>query len=179
MTMFDWPRNDTRTSRTRSCSSLSTFNGECDDFDKWLQEKAKQLNADNRGDTVDAAKRKFEQIVTDLSASRSRLDEIDRRADELLAVKAAAPANIRARVNKSIHHDRSDSIKKLRQAKERSLQGANSVEELFHRTCDEATEWMEEKITKLDTEELGRDLQSVQALQHRHQNLERELAPLD
>jgi spectrin beta len=64
-----------------------------------------------------------QQIVTDLSASRSRLDEIDRRADELLAVKAAAPANIRARV-KSIH-DRSDSINKLRQAKERSLQGAN------------------------------------------------------
>ncbi|XP_046630760.1 spectrin beta chain, non-erythrocytic 1-like isoform X4 [Daphnia pulicaria] len=155
---------------------LFAFNGECDDFDKWLQEKAKQLNADNRGDTVDAAKRKFEQIVTDLSASRSRLDEIDRRADELLAVKAAAPANIRARV-KSIH-DRSDSINKLRQAKERSLQGANSVE-LFHRTCDEATEWMEEKITKLDTEELGRDLQSVQALQRRHQNLERELAPLE
>ncbi len=65
----------------------------------------------------------MQQIVTDLSASRNRLDEIDRRADELLAVKAAAPANIRARV-KSIH-DRSDSINKLRQAKERSLQGAN------------------------------------------------------
>ena len=39
---------------------LFAFNGECDDFDKWLQDKAKQLNADNRGDTVDAAKRKFE-----------------------------------------------------------------------------------------------------------------------
>jgi spectrin beta len=38
---------------------------------------------------------------------------------------------------------------------------------------------MEEKITKLDTEELGRDLQTVQALQRRHQNLERELAPLE
>ena len=65
----------------------------------------------------------MQQIVTVLSASRSRLDGIDRRAEELLAVKAAAPANIRARV-KSIH-DRSDSINKLRQAKERSLQGAN------------------------------------------------------
>jgi spectrin beta len=56
---------------------------------------------------------------------------------------------------------------------------ASTSVELFHRTCDEATEWMEEKITKLDTEELGRDLQSVQALQRRHQNLERELAPLE
>ena len=61
--------------------------------------------------------------MTDLSASRSRLDEIDRRAEELLAAKVASPANIRARV-KAIH-DRSDAINKLRQAKERSLQGAN------------------------------------------------------
>ena len=75
--------------------------------------------------------------------------------------------------------DRWDNLNKLRQAKERSLQGASryviigtylqlnliiynyfnfySVE-LFHRTCDETKEWMEEKITKLDTEDLGRDL---------------------
>lgn len=39
---------------------LSGFNGECDDFEKWLQEKEKQLRADNRGDTVEAAKLKFE-----------------------------------------------------------------------------------------------------------------------
>ena len=64
------------------------------------------------------------------------------------------------------------------QAKERSLQGASSVE-LFHRTCDETKDWMEEKINKLETEELGRDLRTVQALQRKHQNLERELAPLE
>ena len=51
--------------------------------------------------------------------------------------------------------------------------------ELFHRTCDEAKDWMEEKIDKLDNEELGRDLRTVQALQRKHQNLERELAPLE
>lgn len=50
---------------------LFAFNGECDDFDKWLQDKAKQLNSDNRDDTVEAAKRKFEVMknaVTQLSA---------------------------------------------------------------------------------------------------------------
>ena len=126
------------------------------------------------------------------------MDDLTRRADELLGAKSAPAANVRARV-KAIQ-DRWDNLNKLRQAKERSLQGASryviigtylqlnlmiynyfnfySVE-LFHRTCDEAKEWMEEKITKLDTEDLGRDLQTVQALQRRHQNLERELAPLE
>ena len=41
---------------------LFAFNGECDDFDKWLQDKAKQLNQDNEGDTVEAAKLNFEVL---------------------------------------------------------------------------------------------------------------------
>lgn len=51
--------------------------------------------------------------------------------------------------------------------------------ELFHRTCDEASDWMNEKMTQLDTAELGPDLKTVQALQRRHKNLERELAPVE
>lgn len=38
---------------------------------------------------------------------------------------------------------------------------------------------MLEKMTKLDTAVLGHDLKTVQALQRRHDNLERELAPLE
>lgn len=38
---------------------------------------------------------------------------------------------------------------------------------------------MTEKMTQLDIAELGADLKTVQALQRRHQNLERELAPVE
>jgi spectrin beta len=38
---------------------------------------------------------------------------------------------------------------------------------------------MLEKMTQLDTAELGPDLKTVQALQRRHQHLERELAPVE
>lgn len=58
------------------------------------------------------------------------------------------------------------------------MEGASSVE-LFHRTCDEAKDWMLEKMTQLETAELGPDLKTVQALQRRHENLERELAPVE
>jgi len=51
--------------------------------------------------------------------------------------------------------------------------------ELFNRTCDEARDWILEKMTQLDTAELGPDLETVQALQRRHQHLERELAPVE
>ena len=38
---------------------------------------------------------------------------------------------------------------------------------------------MQEKMTQLDMPELGPDLKTVQALQRRHQHLERELAPVE
>jgi len=51
--------------------------------------------------------------------------------------------------------------------------------ELFNQTCDEARDWMLEKMTQLDTAELGPDLKTVQALQRRHQHLEHELASVE
>jgi hypothetical protein len=51
--------------------------------------------------------------------------------------------------------------------------------ELFNQTCDEARDWMLEKMTQLDTAELGPDLKTVQALQRRHQHLECELASME
>lgn len=48
----------------------------------------------------------------------------------------------------------------------------------YRRTCEEAKDWMVEKMTQLDSDELGPDLKTVQALQRRHGNLERELAPV-
>jgi spectrin beta len=51
--------------------------------------------------------------------------------------------------------------------------------ELFNQTCNEAWDWMLEKMTQLDTAELGTDLKTVQALQRQHKHLERELAPVE
>ena len=75
-------------------------------------------------------------------------------------------------------HDQWNHLNRLKQQKERSLEGASSVE-LFHRTCDEARDWMIEKMDKLDTDDLGRDLKTIQSLQRKHDQLERELAPVE
>jgi len=51
--------------------------------------------------------------------------------------------------------------------------------ELFNRTCDEARDWMLEKMSQLDMAELGPDLKTVQALQRQHQHLQHELASVE
>ena len=50
---------------------------------------------------------------------------------------------------------------------------------LYCRDVDETKAWINEKDTALSTDDYGRDLASVQALQRKHEALERDLAALE
>ncbi|OAD53242.1 Spectrin beta chain, brain 4 [Eufriesea mexicana] len=155
---------------------LYGFYRECDDFEKWIKDKEKMLRADDPRDNVETAKRKYEKFLTDLSASGKRVEAIDAAVDEFVRQGHSQLDKVKAR--QRYIHQLWDHLNRLKTQKEKSLEGASSVE-LFNRTCDEAHDWMLEKITQLDTAELGPDLKTVQALQRRHQHLERELAPVE
>ncbi|XP_060809257.1 spectrin beta chain, non-erythrocytic 5 isoform X2 [Amyelois transitella] len=155
---------------------LYSFFAECDDFDKWVREKEKMLRTEDREDSVDTAKRKYEKFVTDLSAASKRLEHIDSAAEELVAADHGQAAKATAR--KQQLHQQWNKLLMLKQQKEKSLEGASSVE-LFSRTCDEALDWMAEKEQQLAANaEPAADLRTVRALQRRHAQLERELEPL-
>ncbi|XP_042865885.1 spectrin beta chain, non-erythrocytic 5-like isoform X7 [Penaeus japonicus] len=155
---------------------LFSFFSECHGFELWMREKEKLLKLDDKDDTVDAAKKKFEQFLTDLSAASRRIEIIDKMVKDFVASGHSQLEKIKNR-HKQIQ-DQWAHLNRLKQQKERSLEGASSVE-LFHRTCDETRDWMVEKMEKLDTDELGRDLKTVQSLQRKHDQLERELAPVE
>merc|ERR1719211_183275 len=50
--------------------------------------------------------------------------------------------------------------------------------QMFHRDVDETKDWILEKDEALSVDELGKDLRHVQALQRKHEGLERDLAAL-
>uniref|UniRef100_A0A6B2E568 Putative beta chain spectrin n=1 Tax=Phlebotomus kandelakii TaxID=1109342 RepID=A0A6B2E568_9DIPT len=154
---------------------LFGFFRECDDFEKWIKDKEKMLNSNETNENVEIAKRKFEKFLTDLSASSKRIDALDAAVEDFIQQGHSQLDKIKAR-QKQIHQ-MWDHLNYLKAQKEKNLAGASSVE-LFNRTCDEAKDWMNEKMNQLDAAEWGRDLKTVQALQRRHQNLERELAPI-
>lgn len=156
---------------------LFGFYRECDDFEKWIREKERMLRSEELDDVdVDKAKRKFEKFFTDLSASSKRIDAIDSAVEEFVRQGHSQLDKVKQRQKQIqqlwLH------LNKLKAQKEKNLEGASSVE-LFNRTCDEAVDWMNDKMTKLDIAEVGLDLKTVQALQRRHLHLERELAPLE
>jgi cell shape-determining protein MreC len=45
--------------------------------------------------------------------------------------------------------------------------------------CDELKDWIGEKASGINLDDVGKDLASVQALQRKHQNLEQELKPIE
>ncbi|XP_065202026.1 spectrin beta chain, non-erythrocytic 1 isoform X3 [Planococcus citri] len=155
---------------------LFGFYRECEDFEKWIKDKEKLLRSEDKNDSVETAKRKYEKFLTDLSASNKRIEALDAAVDDFSKRGHSQLEKVKAR-QKQIHQ-MWDHLNWMKAQKERNLEGASSVE-FFHRTCDEAKDWMIEKMNQLDIAELGADLKTVQALQRRHQNLERELAPVE
>lgn len=154
---------------------LFGFYRECDDFEKWIKDKEKLLMTDDSNDNIETARRKYEKFLTDLSASNKRIEALDAAVDDFVNQGHSQLDKVRSRQRQI--HKLWENLNRLKAMKEKNLEGASSVE-LFNRTCDEARDWMLEKMTQLDTAEVGPDLKTVQALQRRHENLERELAPV-
>lgn len=114
--------------------------------------------------------------MTDLSASAKRMDGLNADIDEFNRQNHSQLDKIKARHRQIVNAW--DKLNRLKTQKEKSLEGASSVV-LFDKVCLEAKDWMSEKMMQLDTAVLGHDLKTVQALQRRHDNLERELAPVE
>ena len=104
------------------------------------------------------------------------METIDKMVEEFVASDHSQIEKVKMRQRQV--HMLWDHLNQMKSLKERSLQGASSVE-LFNRTCDETRDWMLEKMTQIDTDDMGKDLKTVEALQRRHQNLERELSPIE
>ena len=58
------------------------------------------------------------------------------------------------------------------------MEGAHEVQK-FNRNVEETATWMNEKSTAVLSDDYGRDLASVQALQRKHEGLERDLDALE
>ncbi|CAK1587955.1 unnamed protein product [Parnassius mnemosyne] len=168
--------SEARRAQLEDAIKLYSFFAECDDFDKWIKDKEKMLRSDDPEDSVDKAKRKYEKLVTDLSAASKRLERIDAAAEELAAAKHGQAA--RAAARRQQLRQQWERLLRLKHQTETHLEGASSVE-LFQRTCDEALDWMAEKEQQLaGVAAPATDLRTVRALQRRHAQLERELEPL-
>eukprot|EP00092_Neocalanus_flemingeri_P017139 GFUD01018536.1.p1 GENE.GFUD01018536.1~~GFUD01018536.1.p1 ORF type:complete len:428 (+),score=136.20 GFUD01018536.1:157-1440(+) len=152
---------------------LFDFYSECEDFNKWMKDKSKAIAADEND--VAKATKAFEKFLTDFSANKKRLEQIDVANKELEIIFPELKKEVSGRAKET--HKIYDSLVKLQEQQEKNLEGSASVI-FFQKSCEDVCDWITEKSEKLEMDDLAKDLTTVKALQRKHKGIERELAPI-
>jgi len=152
---------------------LFDFYSECEDFNKWMKDKTKAISSEEE-DVLKATKA-FEKFLTDFSANKKRLEQIDAASKELLTIFPEFKKEIVAKQKET--HKIYEVLLRVKEQQEKNLEGSASVA-FFHKSCEDVTDWIAEKSEKLEMDDQVYDLTTVKALQRKHKGVERELAPI-
>ncbi|XP_069695870.1 spectrin alpha chain isoform X5 [Periplaneta americana] len=125
---------------------------------------------------VEVMQKKFDDFQADLKANEVRLAEMNEIAMQLMSLgQTEAALKIQTQIEDL--NQKWTSLQQLTSERATQLGSAHEVQR-FHRDVDETKDWIQEKDEALNNDDLGKDLRSVQALQRKHEGLERDLAAL-
>ena len=153
---------------------------EAQELSNWIRTKEQHATIQDVSDDleqVEVMQKKFDDFQADLKANEVRLAEMNEIAMQLVSLgQTEAALKIQTQLK-----DLNEKWKKLEDQtteRKKEFERAHEVQR-FHRDADETKEWIQEKDQALSVDDLGKDLRSVQALQRKHEGLERDLAALD
>lgn len=149
------------------------------DIMSWIAEKQAFVSSEERGqdlEHVELLQRKFEEFEKNLAAEEYRVQTVASNADKI--VNDGHPKKDVVLSNKEELLLAWDKLKQTALIRREKLHGGHEVQ-LFNRDADEANAWINEKDALMSSEDLGRDLASVQALQRKHEGNERDLAAIE
>ena len=125
---------------------------------------------------VEVMQKKFDDFQTDLKANEVRLAEMNEIAMQLVTL-GQTDAAIKIQAQLEDLNKKWTDLQSVTSERVAAFEKAHEVQR-FHRDVDETKDWIQEKDEALSIDDLGKDLRSVQALQRKHEGLERDLAAL-
>jgi len=158
---------------------LVQFMREAREFMFWITDKDAFVTSEEFGsdlEHVEVLQKKFDEFLKDLQNHEDKVAEVNSLAEGLVAEGHPEEATIRqkqAEVNEAWQR-----LRELTLVRQERLFGAHEIQR-FNRDADETISWVQEKDVVLSTDDYGRDLASVQALQRKHEGVERDLAALE
>lgn len=145
----------------------------------WIKDKENHAQVQDVGEDleqVEVMQKKFDDFQADLKANEVRLAEMNEIAVQLMSLgQTEAALKIQTQIQDL--NEKWTSLQTLTAERANQLGSAHEVQR-FHRDVDETKDWIREKDAALNNDDLGKDLRSVQALQRKHEGLERDLAAL-
>lgn len=145
----------------------------------WIKDKENHAQVQDVGEDleqVEVMQKKFDDFQSDLKANEVRLAEMNEIAMQLMSL-GQTEAALKIQTQLQDLNDKWSSLQLLTQERATQLGSAHEVQR-FHRDVDETKDWIQEKEEALNNDDLGKDLRTVQALQRKHEGLERDLAAL-
>ncbi|XP_025830723.1 spectrin alpha chain isoform X3 [Agrilus planipennis] len=152
---------------------------EAAELSNWIKDKEMHAQVQDVGEDleqVEVMQKKFDDFQADLKANEVRLAEMNEIAMQLVSLgQTEAALKIQTQIEDL--NNKWSSLQQLTSERATQLGSAHEVQR-FHRDVDETKDWIQEKDEALNNDDLGKDLRSVQALQRKHEGLERDLAAL-
>lgn len=152
---------------------------EAADLAQWIKDKEQHAQVEDVGEDleqVEVMQKKFDDFKSDLQANEVRLAEMNEIAMQLMSLgQTEAALKIQTQIEDL--NTKWNSLQQMAQERQFQLGSAHEVQR-FHRDVDETKDWIQEKDEALNNDDCGKDLRSVQALQRKHEGLERDLAAL-
>lgn len=151
----------------------------CEEVMFWIKDKEAFVTADEFGhdlEHVEVLQRKFDEFQKDMASQEYRVLEVNELADKL--IHDGHPERETIIKRKEELNEAWQRLKQLAILRQEKLFGAHEIQR-FNRDADETVAWIAEKDVVLSSDDYGRDLASVQALQRKHEGVERDLAALE
>ncbi|KAK7095430.1 spectrin alpha chain-like isoform X3 [Littorina saxatilis] len=170
--------NQRRENVKESCKAYQLVR-EAAELAAWITEKENSMIGEEVGEDleqVEEMQKKFDDFQKDLKANEARLQELNNIADRLTAMgHTEAAEKIREQITQL--NQRWVTLQQVSAERAQTLGSAFEVQR-YHREVDETKDWINEKDAALNNDNYGHDLASVQALQRKHEGVERDLAAL-
>ena len=152
---------------------------EAGELSAWIRTKEQHATITDVSDDleqVEVMQKKFDDFQADLKANEVRLAEMNEIAMQLVSLgQTEAAMKIQAQLEDL--NQKWTQLEKVTKEQGDAFQKVHEVQ-MFHRDVDETKDWIAEKDEALNSDDIGKDMRTVQALQRKHEGLERDLAAL-
>ncbi|CAH3114647.1 unnamed protein product [Porites lobata] len=149
------------------------------ELESWINDKEAIVTSEEVGkdfEHVEAQQKKFDDFEKDMISKEVRIRELTILAEKLKVEHYSEYEMIREMIERL--NQKWKNLVVMSEQRKENLDNAQEIQR-FHRDADDTKAWISEKDTALSTSDYGRDLASVQALQRKHEVLERDLAALE
>ncbi|KAL3084188.1 hypothetical protein niasHT_039314 [Heterodera trifolii] len=156
---------------------LFKFFAECQDFEQWARGVCQALKEPIAIEHIAAVEDKFNKVRDEIRGQGSvQLRQLDATADELLEQEHSRSEDIDA-AQKAMRH-LWNQLQKAMNGKQNELERTARLAQ-FQDECADMRNWLTEKSALLEQKPSGEaDMRTLQIVQRRFQNLERDLRPL-